>query len=286
MTTATMSLAVERADILRAKYRYGFWYGIAVGLGFSIFNWGIDSYILSTHHGLQPWLRFIVGALLCMVVGSVTGWLSARLNRLLYAVIAWLVTASFFAWLSVNLTVLITPKLLTLFVPQTRGLLDYTYYSEFGTRVFVAYIWIAIFISMAGLLQILLSDSAVFSATLFGKLGPFLIVLALTGICGTIVDNGLMNEPLRSATLAVDNTIQYIIDHRGQEVDKTEARLMHTGAFRSIDDSVTGQRELIVGGYDAVLGKIDVLVKFERDWVDCQVFYNQPTYCVVIQSSP
>lgn len=278
-----MSLSAERPDVLRAKYRYGIWYGIVVGLGFSIFNWGFDSYVLSVHHGLQPWLEFIAGALLCVVVGSAAGWFSAKLNKPLYAAIVWLVAASFYAWLSVNLTVLITPKLFALFVPETNGLLHYTYYNEFGTRVFVAYVWIAIFISMTGLLQIILSDSSVFSTSLFGKLGPFLVVLALTGICGSIVDNGLMNEPLRSATLAVDNTIQYIIDHRGQEVDKTEARLMHTGAFRSIDDSVTEQRKLIVSGYDAVLGKINVLVKFDRDWVDCQVFYNQPTNCTVIK---
>ena len=104
-------------------------------------------------------------------------------------------------------------------------------------------------------------------------------------ITGTIVDNGLINEPLRSSIIAVDNTIQFITDNRGKEVDKAEARRMHTGAFRAIDESVTSQRELIVSGYDGELGEINVLVRFESDLVECQVHYSQPITCSVIEDS-
>jgi hypothetical protein len=151
--------------------------------------------------------------------------------------------------------------------------------------VLVAYLWLGIFITMAGLLQIPLSDSAVFSTSFLGKLVPILVSLVLMAIAGTIVDNGLINQPLRDAIVATDNTILFITDNRGKEVDKAEARGMHTGAFRAIDDSVTAEHKLIVSGYDALLGEINILVKFERDRVECQVFYNQPITCKVLDVS-
>ena len=277
---------LERPDVLREKHRYGIWFGLFLGPGFSIFTWGIDSYVLSIHHGLQPWLKFILGAVICMVVGGIAGWLSARANKSLYSVLIWLVGSSVFAWLTVNLPLMILPKVLSIVEPQTSGLLHYTYYDDFGRRVLVAYLWLGIFITMAGLLQIPLSDSAVFSTSFFGKLGPIFVSMVLMAIAGSIMDNGLINQPLRDSIVAIDNTIQFITDNRGKEVDKEQARRMHTGAFRAIDDSVTMERKSIVSGYDALLGEINILVKFERDWVECQVFYNQPISCKVLEVSP
>jgi len=277
---------IERPDVLREKHRYGIWFGLFVGLGFAIFTWGVDSYTLSLHHGLHPWLKFIIGAVICMIVGGIAGWLSAMANKSLYSVLIWLVASSVFAWLIVNLPLLILPKALSIVEPQTSGLLHYTYYDDFGRRVLVAYAWLAIFIAITGLLQIPLSDSAVFSISFFGKLGPIFVSFILMAIAGTIVDNGLINQPLRDATVAIDNTIQFITVNRGKEVDKAEARRMHTGAFRAIDDSVTDEHKLIVSGYDSLLGEVNILVKFERDWVECQVFYNQPISCKVVETTP
>jgi len=286
MKLKPLNLNLERPDVLRAKYVYGAWFGLFLGLGFAIFTFGVDSYILSTHNVLQPWLKFIIGAVICMVVGGITGWLSARGNKSLLSVLIWLIAGTVFAWLTINLPLLILPKALSFVEPQISGLLHYTYFDDFGRRVGVAYTWLGIFITLAGLLQLPMSDSAVFSTSIFGKVGPIVVSLVLMAIAGTIVDNGLINQPLRDSTVAIDNTIQFILDHRGKEVDKAEARRMHTGAFRAIDDSVTQERELIVSGYDGQLGQINILVKFQRDWVECQVFYNQPILCKLIEGSP
>ena len=277
---------LERPDVLQQKYRYGIWFGLFLGLGFAIFTWGIDSYTLSIHHGLHPWLKFAIGAVICMAVGGLTGWLSAKSNKPLYSALLWLAAGSVFAWLTVNLPLAILPKAMSIVEPQTSGLLHYTYYDDFGRRVLVAYIWVGIFIAIAGLLQIPLSDSAVFSTSFFGKLGPILISLILMAIAGTIVDNGLINEPLRASTVAIDNTIDFILDNRGKEVDQAESRKMHTGAFRAIDDLVTADHRVIVSGYDSLLGELNILVRFERDWVECKVIYNQPILCDVLEVSP
>jgi hypothetical protein len=281
-----IDLSSENSAVHRMKHGYGIWYGTVVGLSFAVFSWGIDSYILSNYHGIQPWLKFGVGAILCMIIGGISGWLSAKINKPLYSLLLWLAAGSMFAWLTVNLPLVIIPKLLTIFDPQLSGLLHYEYYEEFNIRVFIAYTWVGIFISLAGLLQIPLSDSAVFSTSLVGKIAPLMMAGILMGISGTIVDSGLVNESLRSAAIAADNTIQFILDNRGREVDRAKELRMHVGAFRAIDESVTQQRELIVSGYDGLLGEVNVLVRFETDIVDCQVFYAQPIICKVVEEVP
>jgi len=285
MNSNSVNLPSENSTVLRKKRAYGILYGAVVGLAFAAFCWGIDNYILSNNHGFQPWLKFGLGSVLCIIPGSIVGWLSAKLDKSLYSLLLWLVAGSVFAWLTVNLPLVIAPKALNLLDPQLSQFLHYPYFDDFNTRVVVAYTWIAIFVSLAGLLQLPLSDTAVFSTSFFGKISSLVITVILMSITGTIVDNGLINEPLRSSIIAVDNTIQFITDNRSKEVDKAEARRMHTGAFRAIDESVTSQRELIVSGYDGELGEINVLVRFEKDLVECQVHYSQPITCNVIENA-
>ena len=179
----------------------------------------------------------------------------------------------------------IAPRLLGWIEPQVQGLLHYEYYPGFSSRIGVAFVWISIFVSIAGLLQLPLSDSAVFSTSVLGKVTPMLVGLFLMGISGTIID-GLNNELLRSPIDSLNSTIQFAVDHQGKKVDILESRRMHLGALRVVQDSITQQRKLIVSGYDEFLSEVNVLVKFQKDWVECEVFYNQPLNCEKVAPVP
>jgi hypothetical protein len=270
--------SVGHPEILRAKYMFGIWFGVALGLAFAIFAWGIDAFLLNQMNGLFPWLKFMGGVIPCVVIGGFIGWLSARLDRPLLAMLLWAVAASVFAWLTVSLPLQITPRILSLADPSIEDLLHYTNYEAFSVRVGVAYIWIAIFVSLAGLLQIPLSDSAVFSTSFLGKISPILFTLVLMAICGTIVD-GLNNEKLRSPIDAVNMTIQFALDNRGREITPAESRRMRLGALRNIADLVTLERNFIVSGYDPLLEQVQVLARFENAWVECELVVNQLLNC-------
>ena len=267
-----------RPDVMRAKHVYGIWFGVALGLTFSIFAWGLDAYALSQMNGLYPWLKFLGGVIPCTLIGAWTGWLAARLEKPLFALLLWGAAATVFAWLTVSLPLQITPRILGLADPGIKDLLNYTYYEAFASRLAVAYGWLAIFISLAGLLQIPLSDSAVFSTSLFGKVAPMLVTLILMAICGTVVDT-LNNELLRSPIDTVDTTIQFILDNRGKEIDVLEARRRHLGALRTVDDLITPERKFIVSGYDQFLEQVQVLARFEEAWVECELIANQLIFC-------
>jgi hypothetical protein len=276
---------MDRQDVIHAKQIYGIWYGGSLGFLFALFTWGLDAYSLSQMNGLHPWLKFAAGALLCAAAGGLTGWLAARRDKPILALLMWIVFGFFLAWLVVTLPTVIFPRLLGLLEPEALQYLHYVYYPEFSTRIGVAFAWIIIFVSIAGLLQLPLSEGAVFSTSIFGKIAPILVGLVLVGIAGTIVD-GLNNELLRSPVEDLNATIQFAVDHKGQHIDTTESRKMRQASLRVVKDLVTPERKLIVSGYDAFLGEVDVLVKFKNAWVECQVFYSQPVNCKQVGTIP
>lgn len=274
-TTETLS---ARPEVLRAKHAYGVWFGIALGLIFSIFAWGIDAYRLEQINGLYPWIKFVGGALPCMLVGGLTGWLAARLDKPVLALLLWALAAFFFAWLTVSLPLQIVPRVLSWLEPDIKGLLHYTYYEEFSSRVGVAYVWLVIFMAVSGLLQIPLSDSAIFATSFFGKISPMLVVLVLMAISGSIIDS-LNNELLRGPIDSLNNSVQFSLDNQGKEIDPAVSRRMHLGALRTVRDVITPERKYIVSGYDAFLEQVQVLARFEEAWVECNLIVNQLINC-------
>ncbi len=278
-------ISTDRTDVVRSKRTYGIWYGASLGFLFALFTWGMDAYYLSQINSLHPWLKFAVGALLCTAAGGLTGWLAVRGEKPLLALLIWIVFGFFLAWLVVTLPTVIFPRLLSLLEPEVQQYLHYVYYPEFSTRIGVAFAWIIIFVAIAGLLQLPLSEGAVFSTSVLGKVAPILVGLVLVGIAGTIVD-GLNNELLRAPVEELNASIQFYNDHRGQQVDKTESRKFRQASLRVVKDLVTPDRRLIVSGYDAFLGEVNVLVKFDKAWVECQVFYSQPVNCKQVGTVP
>lgn len=279
MNSNIPALIPARSDIVRSKHAYGVWFGIALGFTFSIFAWGIDAYRLDQVNGFYPWLKFFGGAIPCIILGGFAGWLTAKLDKPLFGLLVWAVVASIFAWLTVSLPLQITPRILSFIEPEITTLLHYNYQPEaFAPRFGMAYVWLAIFVSIAGLLQIPLSDSAVFSTSFFGKISPMLVTLVLMAICGIIVDN-LNNEPLRAPVTALNSTIQFSIDNQGKEIDSKTSRQMHLGALRTVGDLITPERKFIVSGYDLFLEDVQVLVRFEKDWIECGLIANQLISC-------
>lgn len=273
----------QRPEIIRMKRHMGIAYGMMVGLSFAAFTWGIDGLVLSRAHALYPWLKFIIGAVLCMVTGGIAGWLVARLDKVIFAPIIYLGAGFVFSWLILAIPFQIFPAVVTWLEPETGNLLNYGFYENFGSRFGIAIAWVSLFMALVSVLQLPLTEPAVFSVSSFGKVVPLIVCSVIMAISGVIVDT-LNNEPLRTAVIYMNNTIQFSLDNQGKEVDRAAARSMHVGALRAVEEAVSQQRQLIVGSYDQYLDQIHVLVRFGDTWVDCVVVYNQPSLCKYVTS--
>ena len=220
----------------------------------------------------------LIGAVICMLAGGTAGWLVARLEKGILALFIYLGLGLVFSWLIVALPFQIFPSVMQWLDPETANLLNYTLYDGFQSRFVIAVAWISLFAALTGVLQLPLTEPAAFATSFFGKIAPLLVCAVVMFINGVIVDT-LNNEPLRTAVLHLNNTIEFTVDHQGEEVDRALARTMRMSSLRAVRDVINQPRKLIVGSYDQYLDQIHVLVRFGSTWADCVVVYNQPSFC-------
>lgn len=269
----------EKEQLLKnRKQRYGLAYGAAGGLAFAIALWGFDAVLLSQSHGMLPWLKLIVGGILTTITGGLAGWLTSRFEKILLGVLFWILASALFGLYIVIVPLVLAPRLTGLFVPQISHLLLYTTYDNLPTMVAVAFGWTIVGAIISGTIQIPMLDHAVFSVSGFGKIRPHLLCAVLMLISGGVSDS-LNNKPLRDPILALDSTFQFIIDTRGQEIDKATSREKHLASFRFIQQDVTESRQLVVSHYDSLLENIEVLINFDGKWAVCPTFFNSPLTC-------
>jgi hypothetical protein len=264
--------------VFRIKKRYGAVYGFVTGLAFAGTVWGWDACLLSQAHAFFPWLKLIIGAVCASLGAGLSGYLAIRVQRSAISFLLWLLAAGLFAWLLVFVPLQAAPYFSRLLEPELARLITVGPVSEFSARVSVAFLWIVIFVSIVGALEFPLVDSGVFSYSAFGRVFPFLVCAAIMALGGNMADS-LSNEPLRLPIVSMNNTIQFALDHRGKPADPKAARDMHAASLRPVQDSLTVERKLIIGSYDNVLEQFHVLIKFEKQWVDCQVLFGSPMTC-------
>lgn len=268
----------SRPDVVRLKHLYGAIYGIFAGLAFAVSSWGVDAYILQGSHAYYPWLKFVIGTILCGLIGFIPGWLTNRRESTLLGVLIWLGSAFLFAWLSTALPLQIVPALIARLDPELGRLMNYAAGDGFVYRYFVSLMWITPFLFITGILQLPVVESGVFSTSVFGKITPYILCIIIMGISGLITDS-LIDVHFREAIVALDNTIEFVVENEGIEVDPLLSRKMHAASLRSATEYLSDDRYLIVGEYTESLDTMNVLARFEGKWFDCTVVYNQPAFC-------
>ena len=258
-------------------------YGMIAGLTFAVASWGLDGYILSNSHAYFPWTMLITGMIFCAILSGIVGWLTARSESSLLGVVFWIISSLFFAWIIVVLPLQINPFIASKLDPQLGALLNYKEDFEFAFRFGVSLAWVLPFMLIVGVTQLPISEPAVFSTSIFGKIAPLLFCIVVMSIGGSITDN-LINSHFRAGIAALDNTIQFVLDNKNNvNVDKALSREMHARSLSTVEEYVQESRHLFVSSYDEYLGDLHVLVKFDDQWVDCNVLYSQPVSCKIAE---
>ncbi len=269
----------SRPEIMAQKRKFGILYGATAGIAFAVASWGWDGYVLSSSHAYFPWTMLITGILFCAFIGGIAGWLTTRLESSLLGIVFWLISSFFFAWIIVALPLQINPFIASSLDPHLGTLLNYQKDFEFVFRFGVSLAWVLPFAVIVGVTQLPVTEPAVFSTSIFGKIAPLLFCIVVMSISGAITDS-LINSHFRAAIVSLDATIQFVLDNKDNEnVDKALSREMHARSLNTVEEYVQESRHLFVSSYDEYLGDLHVLVKFDDQWVDCHLLYKQPVSC-------
>lgn len=265
-------------ELSRKKQIAGLLYGLAAGLAFAIFAWGVDALLLARAHGAFVWVRFVPGLLVCLLSGALVGWLSMVVQKVWFTFLIWLAQALLFAHLILWLPLKVAPALIKLFNPALGEYLKYPYYPELQQNLWIGFVFIAAVSIVCALLEGILIDQALFSSGKFALIVPLVVAAMAFALIGKTSDT-MLNKNLRDPILSVDKVIEYTLENEGKEVPTEVARKMRLYALNQVEKAVTNERKLILSNFDAMIGQVDVLVDFDGQWVKCPVIYNQVSVC-------
>lgn len=267
-----------KPELSRQKQIAGLLYGLAGGLSFAIFAWGIDGLVLSRAHGAFPWIKFIPGLLICLISGGLVGWLTVKIHHIFLSILFWLALAYLCSNLILWLPLRVAPFLIKIFNNSLGAYLKYPYYADFSQNLWFGFVVIGIVAIINALIENILIEQALFTSGKYAIIVPLIVSALSFGLVGNSGDS-LFNRNIREPIQVVDNLIQFAQDNYGKNVPLEISRSMHLAALNPVMEYVERDRKLILSNFDEYLGQVDILVDFEGKWVKCTTIYNQVTDC-------
>ncbi|MEJ2570452.1 MAG: hypothetical protein P8Y98_07900 [Anaerolineales bacterium] len=269
----------SRQDAYRfRRLRYGLFFGIIGALAYSCAAWGVDGFDLSKSHAIYPWLKLGLGTWICVIIGGAASLFTVIKDRGQVSVVVWLFTGVAFGLLVGHIPFEGATMLLNRFDPDLSRLIAYPFHEGARTRTIFAIVGSAGIFLIAGPFLPSLVDISSKAGKFFERWMPIVVWAGLFVLAGSLADS-VVNQPLRSPVIVMDELVQFKLDHEGIPIEHEEALEMHVSALGSITDLIQRPRRLILGGYDVTLVSIDVLIDFDGVWVKCAVLDDQPGYC-------
>lgn len=269
----------------KKKQIVGLLYGLAAGLAFSIFAWGIDAILIAYAHGSYSFVKFIPGMLISVIIGGLVGWITVRIQNHLISVGVWLLFALMLSRLFIWLPIKAAPWLIKLFDNHLGEYLNYPFYKDMGQINWFGFATIALVAIICALIENILIDQALFSTGKVVLAIPIVVCALCFSLAGNAVD-GLFNKSIREPILAVNKLMQFAVDNLDKEVSAEVSRSMHLAAVKTITEYLPRERSLILSNFDQSFGQVDVLVDFDGYWVKCTTVYNQVTFCKPALETP
>ena len=272
-------------EVKRKKLFLGLIYGLAGGLAFAVFAWGVDAWLLARANVAFYGVKFIPGLLICIPAGGITGWLTARFNSHRTALLLWGLLTLLYSWLVVWLPLEGTPYLIKALDPDLGRWIEYSTVGAVLQFRAVSFIIISFAAIICGLLELNLIGQALLSPYGSSSATMLLVCLILFGAVGSASDH-MINTNFREPLQVVDDLIQFAADNEGQEVPRAIARSKHLSAVNQIEGLLQSSRQLTLLAFDPNLGLMDILVDFEGSLVKCTTIYAQPTDCILLVETP
>jgi hypothetical protein len=269
----------------RKKLRLGLLYGLVAGLAFSIFAWGVDSWLLAQANYTFYYVKLIPGGIICVLAGALTGWLTIVVHKHGFAIILWGSLALLYTWLAVWLPISGQSAIVKLLNSSLAQWFKFSPVDKLNQFIVLSAVIIGLAAVMVGLLEINLVEQALLSSYASGSVFIFVVCFLLFGLAGSAIDH-MINSSLREPVQVINSLLQFAQENFGLEVPSAAAREMHLSATRQLGDLVQKPRRLTLIGFDKSLGTVDMLVDFMGTPAKCTTIYSQPIDCTILTLNP
>jgi hypothetical protein len=259
--------------------------GLLLGLALALGAWGISGYAQSSLPVRMPVTGFVLAAVLVLTFAGTAGWLTARLSKGWFTVVAWLVTAVLIALVIGYETSHIRTFLVWLADGRFRGLPIYPLPVGSLLPIVIAGFFIMLVLGVLAFAQDYRLEAAhsrlgarggiSFSTLLFLSLPLPIVILA-----GFITNNMVGGANATFAIQLVDEAFRTGRTYEGDLFELSLEQGVNYNAIKGVQDMMSANYTLGIAGFDAANSTVIVSADFDNGaWISCRVVNEQLGFC-------
>lgn len=269
----------------RKMQRLGALFGFLGAVAFAATAWGIDAVILSRTKLVYPFIRFLPGFAMCVLVGTFVGWLTIRIGSRLAALGIWYAYATFLSWLMFWLPFKWLPAIVKFRIPYLKYHIAFpTVYDIESFRSFSLILIILCCITCGvRVMDIIEKQITSFQR----KMLYFLLIVSIVvmGSAGYLGDK-IINREFRAPVQTLHELLKFAEENQGKVIDEQLAESMHYSAVIGLESLIHKPRRIVLVSFDQTLTEMIFMVYFEGTWAKCQVENGTPVKCLPTYDFP
>jgi len=265
------------------KWLYGLAFGFTAGLVFGCITWMPDAISLTQSHSVLPWLKFLIGTPVSILLFSLAGIFAIHKDSLPITMLCFVTTAIFVALIAGHLPYEITSRAMQVVDPSLSKMISLPFHEGAVTRTVLTVIINFVVAVFASLFFDYLVSQSYLSDSIIGTIIPLIIFILFFALNG-IVANDLNNKPF---TVPIEKMSSLII----QAQDIQSGRLQLQPEFQTWVNTVLNLNinvqvpfRIFVERYDTAFVQLQLLIQFDRTWYRCFMMGDQPFYCAQYKS--
>ncbi len=258
--------------------------GLLIGLSLALGAWGIQAFNLANAPVPLQYPSLILGSVLLIGLGGVTGWLTGRLSKPGIVVVVWMITAVI-ATQIVNFQPYYG-RTLTVWLADRRfwGLPVYPYPFDFTVAQLFTGFFVLLLLAVLGLLQNFRLETIQAEVGANGRLTfrawAFLLGLMPFVIWAGGITQNIVGEPSVTAVQVVDKAIQRSRSYTGDLFELGLEEGINYSALNGVQEQIDGSYTLKVGRVDPGTSTTIIVAHFESGaWINCRVLNDQLSFC-------
>jgi hypothetical protein len=269
----------------RLALRLGLLNGCLIGLSLGLGVWALDAIFLIAAPVRLGGLSLLLGIVALVILGGLSGWLAAWVDRGWASGLIWLVAASLMV--SVIGHAPYEGRTLLVWVTDRRswGLPVYAFSDAAQTGMWLAGFFILLLLGLLGLIQSYRLESVAGETEAGGRPGLrgwFLLCLPLPLVLAVgLVADGMVNSPLRGAPQLVNEVIRTGRTYSGDLFALSREEGVNYNAIAGLQDQMSENYALSLGSIDLGAAEtVHVVADFDNGaWINCRVVMDQVALC-------
>jgi hypothetical protein len=260
------------------KWLYGLGFGFTAGLVFGCITWMPDAISLAQSHTVLPWLKFLIGTPVSILLFSLAGIIAIHKDSLPITMLCFATTAVIVALIAGHLPYEITSQAMQVVDPSLSKMISLPFHEGALTRTVLTVIINFVVAVFASLFFDYLVSQSYLSDSIIGAVIPLIIFILFFTLNG-VVANDLNNKPFTVPIQKMSNLIG-----QAQEIQSGQFQLQPE--FKSwvnivldLNINIQVPYRIFVERYDTAFVQLQLLVQFDQAWYRCFMMGDQPFYC-------